>query len=55
MEYLIVERRVAEYLVQMVTVSISNKYLTEAVAGHQTHNLLHTACIQLVKDIIEQQ
>jgi hypothetical protein len=55
MENSVVERATSQYLVQMVAVGIRNEYLTETVAGHQAHNLLHPLGVKLIEDIVEQQ
>ena len=39
----------------MLAVGVGNEYLTEAVAGHQAHNLLHPLSIQFVEEVVEQQ
>ena len=39
----------------MFPVRIRYKYLSKTVACHQFYNLLYARCIQLIKDIIQQQ
>lgn len=50
---------IAAYLmqnpVQMFTIRIGNKNLSETIPSHQFHNLLYTRSIQFVKNIIQQQ
>ena len=41
--------------VQMFTIRIGNKNLSETIPSHQFHNLLYTRSIQFVKNIIQQQ
>ncbi len=51
----VVERRSAQYLVEVVAIGIGDEYLSEVVAGYQTHYLLYSLCIELVEDVVEQQ
>ena len=39
----------------MVTIRISDEYLSELIPSHETHNLLHPLRIQFVEDVIEQK
>ena len=39
----------------MVAVCIGNENLSEVIAAHQFHNLLHTLCVEFVEDVVEQQ
>lgn len=41
-------------LIKVVTIGISDEYLTEIVAWNQANNLLHPAAIKLIKDVIKQ-
>jgi|GEM_PF-4364979 len=43
---------VLENLIQMITVRIRNKDLSEMVTGNQFHNSLNPLCIQLIENII---
>ena len=47
-----VSLHVLENLIQMITVRIRDKDLSEMVTGNQFHNSLNTLCIQLIEDII---
>ena len=51
----IVVRGSAENLVEMLPIGVCNEYLSELVAGHEFHDLLHAVGIELVEDIIEQE
>ena len=46
---------VLENLIQMITVRIRNKNLPEAILADQFDDLLHTASVQLIENIIQQQ
>ena len=43
---------VMENLIQMITVRIRNKNLSEMVTGNQFYNSLNPLSIQLIEDII---
>ena len=55
MEQPIVGCAVAEYLVQVVAVRISDEDLAIAVVGNQSDNLFHAAGIEFVEDVVEQE
>ena len=42
-------------LVKVGAIGVGNENLTEPVAGHHIDDTLHTARVELVKDVIEQQ
>ena len=54
-EELVVEVAVRQDLVYMVAVGVGDEYLAEAVAGHQSDDLLHAVGIELVEDVVEQE
>ena len=54
-EYLVVESRTTEYLVEMVAIGIGDEYLAETIARQQTDNLLHTTGVEFIEDVIKQQ
>ena len=51
-EYRMISLHVLENLIQMITVRIRNKDLSEMVTGNQFHNSLNPLCIQLIENII---
>ena len=55
MEKAVVTVSMRENLVKVLTVGIGDENLTKLLTGHQTDNLLHTMCVELIEDIVEQQ
>ena len=55
MEKAVVAVPMREDLVKMLTIGIGDENLTKLLTGHQADNLLHTMCVELVEDIVEQQ
>ena len=53
-EQAIVVTYTIEYAVKVFAVGVSDENLSEAVARHQLHNLLHTMRVELVEDIVKQ-
>lgn len=53
-EQAIVVTYTIKYTIKVFAVGVGDKYLSETVARHQLHNLLHTMRVELVEDIVKQ-
>lgn len=54
-EEFVVSLFASEYAVQVVAIGIRHEGLSKTVAADQFYNLLHTAGVQLVEDVIQQE
>lgn len=42
-----------QYIVEVITIGIGDKYLTKTITAYKSDNLFHPSRIQFIKDIIQ--
>lgn len=54
-ENLVIALRTLQNFVQVFAVGVGDEDLSESIAGHQVHYLLHTLGIEFVEDVVQQE